>query len=172
MVCIRCKMLVKDVLDRLAIRYSKVELGEVKILEPISSIQYQQLCLILKQSGLEVMDDEKSRLIQQIKDIITALVYEAEEPLPINLSHYLSQQLNIEYPYLASIFSASQGSTIELFFITKRIERVRELLLTTELSCTEISFLLHYSSVAHLSAQFKQITGLTPSRFKRSKRPR
>lgn len=170
MVCIRCKMLVKDVLAGLGISYTRVALGEVEIMEQISAGQYQQLCLILRQSGLEVMDDEKSLVLQKIKEIIMQLVYDAEEPLPINLSHYLSQQLNLEYAYLARIFSASQGASIEIFYITKKIERVKELLLGTELSLTEISFLMHYSSVAHLSAQFKKITGLTPSRFKRARK--
>jgi AraC-like DNA-binding protein len=169
MVSARCKLLVKDVLTKIGIQYTKVELGEVEIMEQLSERQYDQLCLSLQQSGLVVIDDGKSRLLQKIKDIIIELVYHSEDPLPINLSHYLSQQLNYDYTYLANIFSASQGVSIEIFFIKQKIERVKELLLSNKLTLTEIAYLMHYSSVAHLSGQFKKMTGLTPSHFKKNK---
>jgi len=120
-------------------------------------------------SGLELMDDKKSVLIQKIKTVIIELAHYSEEPLTMNFSEYLSGKLNYDYTYLANTFSEVQGTTIEKFFIMHKIERVKELLVYNELNLTEISYLMHYSSVAHLSAQFKKITGLTPSHFKRLK---
>ena len=120
----------------------------------------------LLKSGLELMDDKKSVLIEKIKNIIVELVHYSDEPLRVNLSVHLSQKLNYDYTYLANLFSEVQGTTIEKFFISHKIERVKELLVYNELNLTEIAYLMHYSSVAHLSAQFKKITGLTPSHFK------
>ncbi len=169
MVCIRCKMVVKDELTRLGLHVITVDLGEANVVEEIKPEQQQLLRIALLRSGLELMDDKKAVLIEKLKNLIIELVHYSEEPLTVNLSVYLSQQLNYDYTYLANLFSEVQGTTIEKFFIRHKIERVKELLVYDELSLTEISYLLHYSSVAHLSNQFKKVTGLTPSYFKQLK---
>jgi YesN/AraC family two-component response regulator len=172
MVCIRCKMVVKEELSKLGLHYVSVELGEADVPETISPEQLDQIRVALLRSGLELMDDKKSVLIQKIKNVIFELVHYSEEPLAINLSGFLSETLNHDYTYLAKLFSEVQGSTIEKFFITHKIERVKELLVYNELNLTEIAYRMHYSSVAHLSAQFKKVTGLTPSHFKQLKEKR
>lgn len=166
MVCIRCKMIVKEELAKLEVAYVTVELGEVEIQGYISAVQHDQFKIALLKSGLELMDDKKSILIQKIKNAIIELVHYSEERLAIKLSEFLSQKLDHDYTYLANLFSEVQGTTIEKFFIAHKIERVKELLVYNELNLTEIAYRMHYSSVAHLSAQFKKITGLTPSHFK------
>lgn len=172
MVCIRCKMVVKEEVKKLGLHYTSVELGEVEIMEDISVEQHDQFKVALLKSGLELMDDKKSILIQKIKNVIVELVHYSEEPLTINFSDYLSQKLNHNYTYLANLFSEVQGTTIEQFIISHKIERVKELLVYNELNLTEIAYLMHYSSVAHLSAQFKKVTGLTPSHFKQLRNKR
>ncbi|MDQ6844065.1 MAG: AraC family transcriptional regulator [Bacteroidota bacterium] len=169
MVCIRCKMVVKDELTKLGLHYTTVELGEADILENISALQQQQFKAALLKSGLELIDDKKSELIQKIKNVIIELVHYSEEPLVINFSEHLSQKLQYDYTYLANLFSEVQGTTIEHFMIAHKIERVKELLVYNELNLTEIAYQMHYSSVAHLSAQFKKVTGLTPTHFKQIK---
>ena len=172
MVCIRCKMVVKEELKKLGLHYTSVELGEIEIMEDISVKQQEQFKVALLRSGLELMDDKKSILIQKIKNVIVELVHYSEEPLTINFSDYLSEKLNHNYTYLANLFSEVQGTTIEQFIIAHKIERVKELLVYNELNLTEIAYLIHYSSVAHLSAQFKKVTGLTPSHFKQLRNKR
>ncbi len=166
MVCIRCKIVVKDELKNMGLHYSRVELGEVEIMEDISNSEHDRLRDALLKSGLELMDDKRSELVQKIKNIIIELAHYSEEPLAVNFSEYLSHKLNHNYTYLASLFSEIQGVTIEKFFISHKIERVKELLVYDELTLTEIAYLMHYSSVAHLSAQFRKVTGLTTSHFK------
>jgi AraC-like DNA-binding protein len=165
-------MVVKDELTKLGILYNVVELGEVTILENMSAAQQELFRIALLKSGLELMDDKKSVLIQKIKNIIVELVHYSEEPLKINLSDYLSQTLHHDYTYLANLFSVVQGITIERFYISHKIERVKELLVYDEFSLTEIADMMHYSSVSHLSNQFKKVTGLSPSHFKRLKEKR
>jgi AraC-like DNA-binding protein len=172
MVCIRCKMVVKDELTKLGLKYISVELGEVEVMEGISPLQLEQFRAALLRSGLELMDDRKSILIQKIKTVVIELVHYSEEPLVINLSAFLAEKLQHDYTYLANLFSEVQGTTIEKFFISHKIERVKELLVYDELTLTEISFKMHYSSVAHLCTQFKKVTGLTPSHFKSLKNKR
>lgn len=172
MVCIRCKMVVKDELTKLGLKYSSVDLGEAELLESITPVQVDQLRIALLKSGLELMDDKKSVLIQKIKTIIIELVHYSEEPLVINLSDHLSQNLHHDYTYLANLFSEVQGTTIEKFYISHKIERVKEFLVYNELTLTEIAYKMHYSSVAHLCTQFKKVTGLTPSHFKSLKNKR
>lgn len=172
MVCIRCKMVVKAELETLGLHYATVELGEVDLLENISVEQHDQFKAALIKSGLELMDDKKSVLIQKIKNIIVEMVHYSEEPLTIKFSEFLSQKLEHDYTYLANLFSEVQGTTIEKFFIAHKIERVKELLVYNELNLTEIAYLMHYSSVAHLSTQFKKVTGLTPSYFKQLREKR
>lgn len=172
MVCIRCKMVVKEELTKLGFHFTSVELGEAEVIEDLSAEQHQQVKTALLKSGLELMDDKKSILIQKIKNVIIDLVHHSDEPLTINFSNYLSRKLNYDYTYLANLFSEVQGTTIEKFLIAHKIERVKELLVYNELSLTEIAYRMHYSSVAHLSAQFKKVTGLTPSHFKQLKNKR
>ena len=172
MVCIRCKMVVKDELTKLGLHYTLVELGEADIVETLSPEQRDQFKDALVRSGLELMDDKKSVLIQKIKNVIVELIHYTDEPLTVNFSVFLSEKLDYDYTYLANLFSEVQGITIEKFIITHKIERVKELLVYNELNLTEIAYLMHYSSVAHLSAQFKKITGLTPSHFKQLKEKR
>jgi len=172
MVCIRCKMVVKSELENLGIRYSIVELGEAEISEEISHEKKAQLDIALRRQGLELMDDKKSQLIEKIKTIIIELIHYSDYPLKINLSDFLTSKLNYDYTYMANLFSEVQGTTIEHFFIFHKIERVKELLVYDELNLKEIAYKLHYSSVAHLSNQFKKVTGLTPSHFKQLKHKR
>jgi AraC-like DNA-binding protein len=172
MVCIRCKMVVKSELEKLGLHYTTVDLGEVEIREYISKEQLERLDFALKKAGLELMDDKKSILVEKIKAVIIELVHYADEQIKVNLSDYLSEKLNHNYTYLAHLFSEVKGTTIEKFYLTHKIEKVKELLVYDELSLTEIAYRLNYSSVAHLSNQFKKMTGLTPSHFKELKRKR
>jgi AraC-like DNA-binding protein len=171
-VCIRCKMVVKQQLKKLSLHYIVVELGEVEIMEDISTIQLMEFKIALQKYGLNLLDDKKSILIEKIKKVIVELIHYADEPSKINFSDYLCEKLNHNYTYLANLFSEVEGINIEYYIIMHKIEWVKELLVYDELSLTEISYKLHYSSVAHLSNQFKQITGLTPSHFKRFKENR
>ena len=166
MVCIRCKMVVKSELEKLGLHYGPVELGEAEIIENISPEQLAILEIALKKSGLELMDDKKSILVEKIKTIIIELVHYSDEQIKVNLSDYISEKLNYDYTYLANLFSEVKGTTIEKFFLSHKIEKVKELIVYDELTLTEIAYRLHYSSVAHLSNQFKKKTGLTPSHFK------
>ena len=172
MVCIRCKMVVKTELAKLGINHAVVELGEVEIFDDMTTEQSDLLKVALLKSGLELMDDKKSVLIQRIKNVIVELAHYSEEPLQMKFSEFLSQKLNHDYTYLANLFSEVQGTTIEQFYISHKIERVKELLVYDELNLTEIAYLMHYSSVSHLSTQFKKVTGLTPSYFKGLKNKR
>jgi len=162
-------MVVKAELEQLGLHYTSVALGEADIIENISPEQLDQFKRALLKSGLELMDNKKSVLIQKIKTVIVELVHYSEEPLTIKFSEYLSSKLNHDYTYLANLFSEVQGTTIEKFFIARKIERVKELLVYNELTLTEIAFKMHYSSVAHLSSQFKKVTGLTPTHFRQLK---
>jgi AraC-like DNA-binding protein len=170
MVSIRCKMLVKAELDKLGLHYGTVELGSVDVYDNISPEQRGRLKLALLKSGLELMDGHKAMLIEKIKNVVIEMVHYADEQLETNFSDYLSEKLEYNYTYLANLFSEVTGITIEHFIIAHKIERVKELLLYDELNLTQISYKLHYSSVAHLSNQFKKVTGLTPTYFKRLKR--
>ena len=172
MVSIRCKMLVKSELEKLGLRYGVVDLGDIEVIGNITAEQRSQLKTALLKSGLELMDDQRAMLIEKIKIVIVEMVHYTDEPLKINFSSFLSEKLDYDYTYLANIFSEVTGTTIEQFIIAHKIERVKELLLYDELNLTEISYLLNYSSVAHLSNQFKKVTGLTPTFFKQLKRKR
>ena len=163
-------MVVQDELTRLGLHFGTVELGEVEVSESLSSQQREQLRLALAKSGLELMDDQRGILIEKMKQIIIEVVHYSEEPLSVNLSEYLSSKLHRDYTSLATLFSEVQGITIEKFFIFHKIERVKELLVYNKLTLTEIAYQMHYSSVSHLSAQFKKMTGLTPSYFKHLRR--
>ncbi|MGA1977040.1 MAG: helix-turn-helix transcriptional regulator [Bacteroidales bacterium] len=162
-------MVVKSELEKLGLHYIVVSLGEAEIMEDLSKEQQDKLNIALKKSGLELMDDKKSILVEKIKTIIVELVHYTDEQIKINLSDYLSEKLNYDYTYLANLFSEVKGTTIEKFYLNHKIEKVKELLVYDELNLTEIAFKMHYSSVSHLSNQFKKMTGLTPSHFKNLK---
>jgi AraC-like DNA-binding protein len=172
MVSLRCKMMVQDELKKLGIRYMAVDLGIVETMEPITEIQHDELKKNLLKSGLELLDNKKSILIEKIKNVIIDLIHHTEELPKINYSDYISEKLNYDYTYLSNLFSEVKGITIQQFIIVHKIERVKELLLYDELNLTEISYKLHYSSVAHLSNQFKKVTGLSPSFYKQLKQKR
>ena len=172
MVCIRCQMVVKAELEKLGIKYVDVKIGEADIMEEISSRQVEQLDIALRKSGLLLMDNKKSILVEKIKNAIIDLVHYTDDQIRSNLSDYLSEKLNYDYTYLANLFSEVKGITIEKFYLTHKIEKVKELIVYDELNLTEIAYKLHYSSVAHLSNQFKKYTGLTPSHFKKLKNKR
>jgi len=166
MVCIRCKMVVKSELGKLGLHDITIELGEAEIREEISAEQLAILSEALKKSGLKLMDNKKNILVEKIKTVIIELVHYTDGQIKINLSDYLSEKLNYDYTYLANLFSEVKGTSIEQFYLAHKIEKVKELLVYDELNITEIAWKLHYSSVAHLSNQFKKMTGLTPTHFK------
>ncbi len=163
-------MAVKEELKKLGLHFIIVDLGEVEIMENISGEQREQLKIALLNSGFELMDDKRAVLIEKIKNIIIEMVHHSDEIIKINFSDYLSEKLNHDYTYLANLFSEVQGTTIEQFIISHKIERIKELIIYDELNITEIAWKMNYSSVAHLSNQFKKVTGLSPSHFKQLKK--
>jgi AraC-like DNA-binding protein len=169
MVSNRCKIVVKEELKKLNLHFILLDLGEVEILEQITEEQRLQLKAQLLNVGLELMDDKKGILIEKIKNAIIEMVHHTDEIIKIKFSDFLSKKLGHDYTYLANLFSEVQGTTIEQFVISHKIERIKELIIYGELNMTEIAWKMHYSSVAHLSNQFKKVTGLTPSHFKQLK---
>ena len=172
MVSLRCKMMVKEELLKLGLHYIIVDLGTIEILEDITEVQRAQLKKSLLRSGLELLEDNRSILIERIKNVITEMVHYSDEMPKVNYSDYISEKLHHDYTYLSNLFSEVKGITIQQYIINHKIERVKELLLYDELNLTEISYKLNYSSVSHLSNQFKKVTGLTPSFFKKLKQKR
>ncbi len=166
MVSLRCKMLVQEKLKELGLAWTSVDLGLIGIKKGITTEQREMLQKLLIGSGLELLEDKKAILTERIKHVIIDMLLNSDEEVKYKFSHYLSEKLDYDYNYLSALFSSMKGITIEKYLILLKIERVKELLLYDELSLTEISFQMHYSSVAHLSAQFKKITGLTPTYFK------
>lgn len=165
----RCIDTVKNEFQKLGLQFKKVELGKVELKESLSAEQLDLVDKALKDSGLEILEDKKNQIVKNIKAAIFHLIYFSDELQKINLSDYLSKKINYDYAYLSNLFSGIQGITIEKYFIQKKIERVKELLSFGELSLSNIAFKLRYSSVAHLSNQFKKITGYTPSIFSKRK---
>ena len=172
MVSLRCKMVVKQELQNLGLHCINIELGKIEILEKITDAQKEKLGEKLISYGLELLDDKRKILIEKIKSVIIEMVHYSDEIHKVNFSEHISEKLSYEYTYLANIFSEVKGVTIQQYIILHKIERVKELLLYDELSLKEISYLLNYSSIAHLSSQFKKVTGLTPSYFKKLKEKR
>lgn len=172
MVSLRCKMMVKEELQQLGLHYVHVDLGTVELLEGITDAQRSLLKKNLKKSGLELLDNKKSILIEKIKSTIIEMVHHSDSLPKVNYSEYISKKLNYDYTYLANTFSEVTGTTIQHFIIIHKIEKVKELLIYDELSLSEISYKLGYSSVAHLSNQFKKITGLTSTFYKQLKNKR
>jgi AraC-like DNA-binding protein len=166
MVSNRCKIIVKEELKKLGLHFILVDLGVVDIMENITLNDRIALKAALFESGLELMDDKKAMLIEKIKNVIVEMVHHTEEMPKINFSHFLANKLSYDYTYLANLFSEVQGITIEHFIINHKIERIKELIIYNEMNITEIAYNMNYSSVAHLSSQFKKATGLTPSHFR------
>ena len=169
MVSNRCKMAVKEELKKLGLHYIVVDLGEVEIMEDITMEQKEKFTVGLLKSGLELIDDKRSVLIAKIKNVIIEMIHHSDELIKINFSIFLSDKLHHDYTYLANLFSEVQGITIEHFVINHKIERIKELIIYDELNITEIAHIMNYSSVSHLSNQFKKVTGLSPSHFKKLK---
>lgn len=169
MVSNRCKLIIESELEKLGLNYTAINLGNAEITEDIPEEMRNLLDFNLKKYGLSIIEDKKEMLVEKIKNIIIELVHYSEDQIKINFSDYLSERLNYDYTYMANLFSECQGNTIEHYFLSHKIERVKELLIYDELNITEIAYRLHYSSVAHLSNQFKKITGLTPSHYKHLK---
>jgi AraC-like DNA-binding protein len=159
-------MMVKEELEKLGLHYVMIDLGMVDILENITQEQHDHLKVNLAKSGLELLDDKRSVLIERIKNVIIEMVHYSDELPQVNYSEYISKKLGYDYTYLSNLFSEVKGVTIQHFIIIHKIERVKELLLYGELNLTEISYLMQYSSVAHLSNQFKKVTGLSPTFYK------
>jgi AraC-like DNA-binding protein len=165
-------MVVRQELHKIGLKAVNVDLGTIEILEDISTAQRHQLKENLKRFGLELLDDKQKVLIEKIKNVIIEMIHYSEELPKVNYSDYIAEKLGYDYSYLSNVFSEVKGITIQQFIILNKIERVKELLLYDELNLTEISYRLHYSSVAHLSNQFKKVTGLTPSFYKKMKEKR
>jgi AraC-like DNA-binding protein len=162
-------MVVKEALEKLGLHYVILELGTVEVMDDLTEEQRENLRKMLLMSGLELMDNKKAMLIEKIKNIIVEMVHYTDEFPKVNYSDYISEKLGLEYTHISKIFSEVKGITIEQFIIAHKIERVKELLLYDELNLTQISYMMNYSSVSHLSKQFKKVTGLTPSFFKQLK---
>jgi AraC-like DNA-binding protein len=163
------KMVVKDELKKLDVQNAKVDLGVIEFPFELSDQRRKQLKDNLLRYGLELLDDRKRILIERVKNVIIEMIHYTDELPVLNYSHYISKRLGLDYTYLANTFSAGKGITIRLYIINQKIERAKEMLLCEGLSLTEISYKLNYSSVAHLSSQFKKVTGISPTRFKRVK---
>lgn len=169
MVCARCKMVVKSEFEKLGLQTISVELGEVELQDDLNDSQKEVLLKNLQTLGFDLLDDKKTKTIEKIKNLIVDLVHHKNNELKINLSDYLVENLHQDYNSLSNLFSEIENTTIEKYFISQKIEKVKELLIYNELSLSEIADLLNYSNVAHLSNQFKKITGFTPTYFKQLK---
>jgi AraC-like DNA-binding protein len=169
MISSRCKILVRDLLNEMGLHFIMIELGEVDVMENISNSQREYLRSELQNAGLELMEDKRTILLEKIKYTILDVINNRDEDKRLNFSHYLSEKLGYNYNYLASIFSEASGTTIEQYMIVQKIERVKELISYEELSIAEIAWKMNYSSAAHLSNQFKKVTGFSPSQFKNLK---
>lgn len=168
MVCDRCKLVVRQSFENLDIHPLAVELGEVTLADELTAEEKEKLDITLANVGFERIDDKKTRLTELIKKHVIDLVHHQDGSLKVNLSAYLSEKLNHDYNYISNLFSEIEHTTIEKYFIAQKIERVKELIAYGELSLSEIAYQLNYSSIGHLSNQFKKLTGLTPSQFKNS----
>jgi AraC-like DNA-binding protein len=169
MISNRCKTAVKEELRKMALHFVVVDLGEVEIMEELNAEQLSELKLALLAIGLEVMDDKKAILIEKIKHVIIEMIHHSDEVLKVNYSDFISEKLEYDYTYLSNLFTEVKGTTIQQFIISHKIERIKELIIYDELNISEIAWKMNYSSAAHLSNQFKKVTGLSPSQFKQLK---
>lgn len=172
MVSIRCKMIVKSVLDDLGLQYNYVQLGEAETKEDLTSNELNEFKTALIKYGFELLEDRKSILVEKIKNVIIEMIHYSDVQPKEKFSIYLSQKLDHDYTYLSNLFSEVKSTTIEHFIISHKIERAKEMLVYDESTLAEIADKLHYRSVSHLSNQFKKITGLPPSYFRRMKQKR
>lgn len=172
MVSLRCKMVVKAAAEELNIPYSTVDLGFIEIDEKLSESVLEKFKAKLLKSGLEILDDKRSILIEKIKNVVIEMVHYADEFPKVNFSTYLSEKLGYDYTYLSNLFTEVKGTTIQEFIILHKIEKAKELIMYNEMSIADIAYTLNYSSAAHFSTQFKKVTGLTPSFFKKLKKQR
>ena len=169
MVSLCCIKMVKTELDKLNIEHGTVALGEVEVKDTITADQRAELKRILHKSGFILMDDPKSILIEKVINLVIDMVHNSDQLPTENYSDYISKKMDYDYKYISRIFSDARGITLENYIIAHKIERAKELILYNELTLTQISYKLNYSSVAHLSNQFKKVTGLTPTYFKQMK---
>ncbi len=169
MVCNRCIMVVSQIFEKEGLKTENIQLGKVETTDEVSPYELEQLDISLKNMGFEIINDSKSRLIESIKNITIDYVYHHSGENRINFSDYLSEKMCLVYPYLSSLFSSVEGTTIEKYMINLKIERVKELLVYDEKTLSEIAYEMGYSSVAHLSGQFKKVSGFTPTYFKNLK---
>jgi AraC-like DNA-binding protein len=169
MICAACKLVVKSELEKFGVQCTSIELGEIEINDSLSNEQILEFDKAIRCLGFELMDDKKSYIIEKIKHAIFELVHYSDQDLKMGYSDYISLKVNHNYNYLSNLFSEVTGTTIERYIITRKIDRVKELLVYDNLNLSEIAFRMNYSSVSHLSAQFKKVTGLTPSYFKQLK---
>lgn len=172
MVSLRCKMVVKAAAEELNIPYSNVDLGFIEIDEKLSESVLEKFKAKLLKSGLEILDDKRSILIEKIKNVVIEMVHYADEFPKVNFSTYLSEKVGYDYTYLSNLFTEVKGTTIQEFIILHKIEKAKELIMYNEMSIADIAYTLNYSSAAHFSTQFKKVTGLTPSFFKKLKKQR
>jgi YesN/AraC family two-component response regulator len=172
MVSLRCKMIVKQELQRLKIPFLSIDLGTVELAKAITLEQHDELQISMHKYGLELLDDKKTIIVEQVKCLIIEMVHYSEEVPSLNTSRFISEKLGYNYTYLSNLFSEVKGMTIQHFIILQKIERAKELLLYNDITLTEIAHLLKYSSVAYLSNQFKKVTGLSPSFFRGLKNAR
>lgn len=168
MVCNRCIRVVQEELENLGLVVKSVKLGEAELADEQNAVDLKKIAQVLQDNGFELLDDRKSQLIERIKNLVIELIHQQDEvEISMNYSYLIEQRVGVDYHYLSSLFSSTEGVTIEKYIILQRIERVKELLVYNELSLSQIADKMGYSSVAHLSAQFKKVTGLTPSAFKK-----
>jgi len=172
MVSLRCKMFVREELQKLGLKIMSIDLGVVEVRGEVTDEQLEELRTNLKKGGLELLDDKKNILVEKIKSLILEMIHYSDDLPKVNDSDYISENLGYNYNYLSNIFSEVKGMTIQQYIILHKIEKAKEYLLYDELTLTEIAYKLHYSSVCHLSNQFKKVTGLTPTHFKKIKENR
>jgi AraC-like DNA-binding protein len=165
MACLHCQMVVKSELEKLGVKKAVVNQGEVRITQEISPFKKEQLNMALKRSGFEVMDPRKVAIVKRIRNIVDETVHYSDEQMKSILPGYLSKKLRYDYDYLAELFSEVYNTTIEKYFVISKIEKVKELIVYYRLNLTEVSYQLNYSSVAHLTNQFKEVTGISPCNF-------
>ncbi|MBD3661270.1 MAG: helix-turn-helix transcriptional regulator [Arenibacter algicola] len=168
MVCPRCIKAVSTVLQKLGIPYTLIKLGEVELVSALDLKKKLSLSIELQDAGFSLINDRKSQLIEQMKSLVVQKIHHSDEELDIKWPDFISDKLNLDYKYLSSLFSSVESITFEQYIINQKIERVKELIVYDELTLSEIAFQLHYSSVAYLSNQFKKVTGMTPTQFKKS----
>ena len=168
MVCPRCILAVSQILEELHITYKTIKLGEVKLVSILNESEKESLSKKLQNSGFSLIDDRKSQLIEQMKNLVVDKIHHSSEDLDVKWADYISENIHLDYKYLSSLFSSVESITFEQYIINQKIERIKELLVYDELTLSEIAFKMNYSSVAYLSNQFKKTTGMTPSQFKKS----